>query len=85
MELKYFTGDTLPKVLPVFYYDKRQRILPKVKLTKPFQPSKVVKIEFRKLAKCGYNIWLKDGSQFNNLHLYDLLVEKRVEKSQQLV
>lgn len=75
MELEYFKGDELPEALPIFYYDKRQRWIAKVKLTLPFQPVKVIKIEFRRLAKCGYNIWLEDGSCVFNLQLYDLLVE----------
>lgn len=77
MELEYFTGNELPEVSPVFYFDKRQRWIAKVKLTLPFQPVRVVKIEFRKLAKCGYNIWLEDGSYVYNLQMYDLLVEKK--------
>lgn len=77
MELEYFTGSGLPSILPIFYFDKRQRYTSKRELILPHQPTKVVRIEFRKLAKDGYNIWLEDGSYFFDVQLYELLVHKK--------
>lgn len=75
MNLEYFKGNELPELLPTFYFDKRLKHTSQAKLSLPFQPVKVIKIEFRKLAKRGYNIWLEDGISFFALELYDLLVE----------
>lgn len=75
MRLEYFKGDSLPEVLPIFYFDKRLKWIAKAKLTLPFKPIKVIRIEFRRLAKSGYNIWLEDGSSVFGIELYDLLVE----------